>query len=277
MAVAGIVAPLVVQAGRPLAAADLAGETPVAVVSAPVAKTVAGTPAAALGQDVIVGARRVRIIGVLPDRAGRDEAVVMLPFALLVALTPDLQEPHALIVQAPELDAVDRMKTLATRWSTARYADGVTVAATGLQRLRDVAQGFLLFKLLMGAFTAVALLVGGIGIMNVLLASVLERTREIGVRRAVGARRRDIVAQFLAESIAISGTGSLLGLALGLGAAFAFTAVMRARTEALIDAAVTPQTIVASLGAALVTGVVFGIYPAFRASRLPPVDAIRAE
>ena len=113
--------------------------------------------------------------------------------------------------------------------------------------------------------------------MNVLLASVLERTREIGVRRAVGARRRDIVAQFLAESIAIAATGGLLGLALGLGGAFAFTAVMRARSAALIYAAVTPPTIVASLGAALVTGVVFGLYPAFRAARLPPVDAIRSE
>ena len=180
-------------------------------------------------------------------------------------------------MQAPDVDAVEPLKAIATRWSTARYADGVTVAATGLQRLRDVAQGILLFKLLMGAFTAIALLVGGIGIMNVLLASVLERTREIGVRRAVGARRRDIVAQFLAESVAISGTGSLLGLALGLGGAFAFTAVMRARSEALIYAAVTPQTVAASLAAALVIGVVFGLYPAFRASRLPPVDAIRAE
>ena len=106
---------------------------------------------------------------------------------------------------------------------------------------------------------------------------MLERTREIGVRRAVGARRRDIVAQFLAESVAISGTGSLLGLALGLGGAFAFTAVMRARSEALIYAAVTLQTVAASLAAALVIGVVFGLYPAVRASRLPPVDAIRAE
>jgi putative ABC transport system permease protein len=277
LAVAGAVTPAVVQAGRPLTPADLAGENAVAVVSAPVARTVAGTPAAAPGQHLVVGPRRVRIVGVLPDRAGRDEAVVMLPFALLVALTADVQEPHALVVQAPDVDAVERIKALATRWSTARYADGVIVAATGLQRLRDVAQGFLLFKLLMGAFTAIALLVGGIGIMNVLLASVLERTREIGVRRAVGARRRDIVAQFLAESIAISGTGSLLGLVLGLGAAFAFTAVMRARSDALIYAAVTPQTIVASLVAALVTGVLFGLYPAVRASRLPPVDAIRAE
>jgi putative ABC transport system permease protein len=277
LAVAGSVPPIPVQAGRALAAADLAGETPVAVVSAPVARTVAGAPAGAIGQELVIGARRLRIIGVLPDRPGRDEPLVMLPFALLLALTPDLQEPHALVVQAPDVDAVEPMKAVATRWSTGRYGDGVTVAATGMQRLRDVAQGMLLFKLLMGAFTAIALLVGGIGIMNVLLASVLERTREIGVRRAVGARRRDIVAQFLAESIAIAATGSLLGMVLGLGAAFAFTAVMRARSDALIYAAVTPQTIAVSLGAALLTGVVFGLYPAFRASRLPPVEAIRAE
>jgi putative ABC transport system permease protein len=277
LAVAGTVTPAVVQAGRPLAAADLADATPVAVVSAPVARTVAGTPAAAIGQDLVVGARRLRIVGVLADRVGRDEAAMWLPFALLVALTPDVQEPHTLVVQAPDVDRVEPMRAVATRWSTGRYGDGVTVAATGRQRLRDVAQGILLFKLLMGAFTAIALLVGGIGIMNVLLASVLERTREIGVRRAVGARRRDIVAQFLAESIAISGTGSLLGMVLGLGGAFAFTAVIRARSDALIYAAVTPQTVVASLGAALLTGVVFGLYPAFRASRLPPVDAIRAE
>jgi putative ABC transport system permease protein len=129
----------------------------------------------------------------------------------------------------------------------------------------------------MGSFTAIALLVGGIGIMNVLLASVLERTREIGVRRAVGARRGDVVRQLLAESVAIALTGSLVGLVLGLGGAFLFTAVMRARTEALIYAAVTPGTIAASLGAAIVTGLVFGVYPAVRASRLVPVDAIRAE
>ena len=129
----------------------------------------------------------------------------------------------------------------------------------------------------MGAFTAIALLVGGIGIMNVLLASVLERTREIGVRRAVGARRRDVVLQLLAESVAIAIAGSLIGLAAGIGGAFAVTALMRARTEALIYAAVTPGTIVASIAAATITGLVFGVYPALRAARLAPVDAIRAE
>lgn len=142
-----------------------------------------------------MGASRLRVIGVLPERAGRDTPVVLLPYAVL----------------------------------------------------RHVAQGILLFTLPMGACTAIALLVGG------------------------------IVGQFLAESVAISGTGSLAGLAVGLGSAVAFTALMRARTEALIYAAVTPQTIVASIAAALVTGVLFGLYPAFRAARLTPVDAIRAE
>jgi putative ABC transport system permease protein len=275
--VSGTVASPTVQAGRPLSPAELAGEAPVTVVSAPVARLLAATPGAAVGQDVVVGTRRLRVTGVLPDRAGRDEPVLMLPFGLLTRLSAETQEPHALVAQAPTVEAVERLTSVAARWSRTHYGDGVTVSATGLQRLRDVAQGILLFKLLMGAFTAIALLVGGIGIMNVLLASVLERTREIGVRRAVGARRRDIVLQFLAESVAISATGSLLGLALGLGSAFAFTAVMRARSDAPIYAAVTPQTIVASILAALATGVVFGLYPAFRAARLPPVDAIRAE
>jgi putative ABC transport system permease protein len=277
LAVSGVVEPAAVQAGRALSPADLAGGVSAAVVSAPVARLIAGSAAAAVGQDLVVGATRLRVVGVLPDRAGRDTPVVLLPYGALIALTPQVQEPDALVAQAPSVEAVETLKGTAARWAAARYGDGVTVAATGLQRLRDVAQAMLLFKLLMGAFTAIALLVGGIGIMNVLLASVLERTREIGVRRAVGARRRDIVGQFLAESLAISGAGSLVGLAVGLGAAFAFTALMRARTDALIYAAITPQTVVASIAAALVTGLLFGIYPALRAARLAPVDAIRAE
>jgi putative ABC transport system permease protein len=135
----------------------------------------------------------------------------------------------------------------------------------------------LLFKLLMGAITGISLLVGGIGIMNVLLASVAERTREIGIRKAAGARRRDVLLQFLAESVAITGLGSVVGVLLGLGGAFGVTAIMRARADAPVYAAFSWGTVAVAVLAAVTVGVVFGIYPALRAARLSPIDAIRHE
>jgi putative ABC transport system permease protein len=132
-------------------------------------------------------------------------------------------------------------------------------------------------KLVMGAITGISLLVGGVGIMNVLLAAVVERTREIGIRKAVGARRRDILVQFLSESVAIAGAGSLLGVILGLAGAFAATAIIRARTEATLYAAFTWSSASVSALAAIVVGLAFGFYPALRAARLSPIDAIRHE
>lgn len=130
----------------------------------------------------------------------------------------------------------------------------------------------------MGAVTCISLLVGGIGIMNVMLASVSERTREIGIRKAVGARRADVRSQFLAESVAISGFGSAIGVALGLAASFGITAVMRARVSGMeIHASVSWSTILVAVASAAIVGLVFGTYPARRAARLDPIDAIRHE
>jgi putative ABC transport system permease protein len=265
-------------AGRPLAPADAGPEARVAVVSTSLARAIAADAAGAVGRDLALGPRPLRIVGVLAPGEGRDVPTVQVPFAVLDTLpVSGALEPPVLTVRGDRIEGIEALRATAEAWATRRHGDALTVQAFGLARLRQAAQGILIFKLLMGSFTAIALLVGGIGIMNVLLASVLERTREIGVRRAVGARRRDVVRQLLAESVAIALAGSLVGLAVGLGAAFAFTAVMRAQTQALIYAAVTPGTIVASLGAAIVTGLVFGVYPAIRAARLAPVDAIRAE
>ncbi|HRF38958.1 MAG TPA: FtsX-like permease family protein, partial [Saprospiraceae bacterium] len=121
-------------------------------------------------------------------------------------------------------------------------------------------------------------LVGGIGIMNVLLISVSERTAEIGIRKALGAKRRDILRLFLSESVAISLLGSFLGLLLGmLGAAVAVAIVGMVLKGPQFEAAYTFQTLLIIVAVALLVGIVFGTYPAIKASRLDPVEAMRRE
>jgi ABC-type antimicrobial peptide transport system permease subunit len=128
------------------------------------------------------------------------------------------------------------------------------------------------FALLLVGMAIVSLAVGGIGIMNVMLVSVTERTREIGVRLAVGARRWDIVQQFLIEAVVLSLSGGLLGVAVGI---LVIPLLTRYRSD--LAAALTWQSIPEAFGVALIVGIIFGIYPAIRASRLDPIEALRYE
>jgi putative ABC transport system permease protein len=124
----------------------------------------------------------------------------------------------------------------------------------------------------LGAIAGISLLVGGIGIMNIMLVSVTERTREIGIRKAVGAKRRDILWQFLIEAMVLSVMGGLAGLALG-----AFGANMVSRLSEDLQAVLTPQVVVMATGFSAAVGLFFGIYPAMRAARLHPIEALRYE
>ena len=128
-----------------------------------------------------------------------------------------------------------------------------------------------IFTYVMVAIAAISLLVGGIGIMNIVLATVMERTREIGIRRSIGARRFDIVRQFLTESVLISVAGGLMGIAFGF-----FLAWLIART-AEWKTIVTTASVVIAFGVSVFVGVVFGIYPAVKASHINPIDALRYE
>jgi putative ABC transport system permease protein len=128
-----------------------------------------------------------------------------------------------------------------------------------------------IFTYVMVAIAAISLLVGGIGIMNIVLATVLERTREIGIRRATGARRADIVRQFLLESILISIGGGVVGIGFGYFLAWLIAASAGWKTI------VTPASIVIAFGVSVVVGLVFGIYPARKASRIDPIEALRYE
>ena len=135
-------------------------------------------------------------------------------------------------------------------------------------------QIFATFTLLLGAIGGISLLVGGIGIMNIMLVTVNERTREIGIRKAVGARRRDIMWQFLIESVALTGIGGVLGILLGWAITLVVERVPQAQGLTLL---ITPATVVIAVGVSVAIGVVFGLYPAMRAARLHPIQALRYE
>ncbi len=133
-----------------------------------------------------------------------------------------------------------------------------------------------IFTLLLGAIGGISLLVGGIGIMNIMLVSVTERTTEIGLRKALGARRRDIQTQFLLEAVALTTIGGAAGIALGLGLAVG-AATLFARLGSPLSLSVSPSAIVLAVGISGAIGRLFGIYPARRAARLQPIVALRSE
>jgi putative ABC transport system permease protein len=136
--------------------------------------------------------------------------------------------------------------------------------------LATAGQITMLLTIFLGAVAGISLLVGGIGIMNIMLVSVTERTREIGIRKAIGARERDILGQFLIEAVLLSLTGGVIGILLGVGIALVVNA-LGLRTD------VVPWSIVLAAGVAMAIGVFFGFYPARRAARLNPIDALRYE
>jgi putative ABC transport system permease protein len=128
-----------------------------------------------------------------------------------------------------------------------------------------------IFNIVLGSIAAISLLVGGIGIMNIMLASVTERTREIGIRRALGARRRDIISQFLVETVMLAGAGGVLGVLLGITIPFVVSHTVGMKTI------IAPWSPFLAFSISAVVGIVFGLYPAFRAANMDPVEALRHE
>jgi putative ABC transport system permease protein len=264
-------------AGRYLRREEVSTSARVVVIPETVAGWYGAEPSAALGRPLELDGVAYEVIGV----AGGGDAGTPLQIPLGDRVRSELERPDRevrLAIRAVRVEDVEAVTAEVESWLAERYgsADRFQVMSNKA-RVAQAGQAMLVFKLIMGAIAGISLLVGGIGIMNILLAGVFERTREIGIRKATGARQRDILLQFLAEAVAVSGAGSVLGVVLGLAGAFGITAAIRHFTDAPIHAGFTWGSVSVAAGAALLVGLVFGTYPARRASRLSPIEAIRHE
>jgi putative ABC transport system permease protein len=271
---------LTIKAGSFFTQFDVDHALPVAVLGSTTADDLGLAPLRAIGQTVNVGGVRFRVVGVLATQGGLsfssvDSAIVVPLTSIegrLVAFHPDIS---TIRVQA-EPGAKDTLDTAVE--ATLRTQHGLATSDQNDFQIIDassissaVSSSTKTLTRLMAAIAAISLIVGGIGVANVMLVTVRERTREIGVRRAVGATRRDIVVQFLVDAVVISLIGGVIGLMLGFAGAFAGGSALR----------VTPvfswTAVILAIVVALAVGVFAGIGPAAQASSVEPTNALRWE
>ena len=262
------------------------GRASVIVLGPEVADKLFGRTSGVIGQTVRVEGQPFRVIGVLESRGGGmggsqdNVAFIPLSTARTRIIRRGADRVDVIMVQAVSSDVVmqaseEVSQILRTRHRTDIGADDFTVLAQQ-DFLQTVDTILGVFKTFLGGIAAISLLVGGIGIMNIMLVSVAERTREIGLRKALGARKRDILTQFLTESSLLSLIGGIIGIILGWLISYVVGQVATATGNPFTPAVGLSGILLATLFSAAV-GLFFGIYPANRAANLQPVEALRYE
>ncbi|HVM00065.1 MAG TPA: ABC transporter permease [Egibacteraceae bacterium] len=259
--------------GEFLTASDVLTGRRVAVLGASAAEGLFGD-ADALGRTVTIAGLRFRVIGVV-DRLGATlgvdrDAQVLVPITAAQRLF-GTRRVDTIFVKAPESDVLDAVADEIRAELAVRFDDEEFSVVTQEEILGVAGQILDTLTYVLAAIAGISLLVGGIGVSNIMLVSVSERTREIGLRMALGARTRDITLQFLVEAVVLCGAGGFLGIGAGMGLA----AVAQRFTP--LPATVTGWSVALAFGVSLAVGVAFGVFPARRAGRLDPVVALRYE
>ncbi len=253
----------------------------------------------ALGQAVVINKAQYMVVGVIKDRlprglTGEGESEenynrdVYMPIRTCQVrfgqrimfrqgsnIIAEQVELHQITLTIADIDKVRSTGGVVGDMLTRSHARKDWRVAVPLDRLQQAEDARDRYNMLLMLIASISLLVGGIGIMNIMLATVTERTREIGIRRALGAKRRDITLQFVIEAVVQTSIGGLLGIVTGLTMVFGIPLLSRVFTNKPLPAQIDVLSIFLSLGVAITVGILFGWYPAHRASRLDPIEALR--
>jgi len=278
-------------AGRPITALDETRKAAVVVLTEFGARRLLATQHT-VGQSIRIGGNYFEVIGIVKSEGG-EVSSVQTPDQEVDAYIPlstarqrfgdvftqrssgtwirEQVELHQVIVEVEGIDDVEPVALGLDRLLTTFHEKVDYRLSVPLALLRQAEATKRTFNIVLGSIAGISLLVGGIGIMNIMLASVTERTREIGIRRAIGARRSHIVMQFLIETVVLSTLGGVVGILLGICIPMLITRVAGMHTI------ITPYSLILAVGISMTVGIVFGLYPAARAANLDPIVALRHE
>ncbi|MGB5475361.1 MAG: ABC transporter permease [Gammaproteobacteria bacterium] len=234
-----------------------------------------------VGETIVIKGVACRILGVLSEKGasahGTDlDDTILAPVTTVQRKLLGITHIHTIEIQTAGADAArtayqEVKRVLREKHRLQPVQDDDFRIFNRAELAQTAAESASVFTWLLGSIASVSLLVGGIGIMNIMLVSVTERTREIGIRMALGARRRDILWQFLLEALVLSGTGGLFGVLFGIATALGLGQLSQFQVD------ITPWSVVLAFSFAAVIGVFFGLHPARKASRLQPIEALRYE
>lgn len=264
--------------GRFFDDSDVKFHTMVVVIGSEVAETLfpAEDP---IGKEILVNDDKFAVIGVLEERqtivGSSENRILIIPYGTFKKIHPEEKELGlSMKARTPELIsvAIDQVEEVMRRQRGLRYDQPDDFAIFTQENLQEMyTQITQAIWLVMIVISSIGLLVGGVGVMNIMLVSVTERTREIGIRKAVGAKRRNILWQFLIEAMALSGLGGILGILTGIGIGQLVSALT------VLPAAVSIPWVITAFMFSVGVALIFGIYPAVRAARLDPIECLRYE
>lgn len=263
-----------VQSGRFIISSDLALRQKVAVLGVEVARQLFGN-LNPIGETIKINGVNFKVVGLLEEKGSQamgsndDKVVIPLTTAERVLASRGIRTVY---LQASSPDQVNGVVAQIDNllYRKLKNTDAYRVFNQS-EVLSTVNQITATFTTMLGGIAAISLLVGGIGIMNIMLVSVTERTREIGIRKAIGAKRRDILRQFLIEALVISCTGGIIGIIIGFGGSRLLSSLFS------ISTVISLRIVLIAFSFSVLTGIIFGLYPASKASRLNPIEALRYE